>query len=346
MTIQTTKQLKQHKQQRSQTNTHNTSSGALTNAATTLKNRRYNLRSKIGKEINASRDGSSDLSERENNNNVLLTPSSAKVIRKAFDFENNMVAFDDDDVDDVLVFTTPSTEKTKTKKTTVKAKSRETRTKGTTKRGRTKASNENNNRGKKKKKKDASGSGYATPIATYFTSDEGSRHAATTTTIQTTTPEEGDDTTARLRCGKNMNASFDAKAKTPLGNGEEVGDDGGRRSSPVSMRKWMREALLNAPVKVGQKMKFDLDETPPNDTNYYYKTNYNRSSFASPKKVVNSINNNNDNNNNINNNINNNASNNSNAVTPTVANGGGMTTPRFKNVTPRDIFSSLRTTPI
>ena len=144
-----------------------------------------------------------------------------------------------------------------------------------------------------------------------------------------------------------MNASFDAKAKTPLENGEEVGDDGGRRSSPVSMRKWMREALLNAPVKVGQKMKFDLDETPPNDTNYYYKTNNNRSSFASPKKVVNSINNNNDNNNNnINNNINNNASNNSNAVTPTVANGGGMTTPRFKNVTPRDIFSSLRTTPI
>ena len=228
----------------------------------------------------------------------------------------------------------------------MKAKSRETRTKGTTKRGRTKASNENNNKNKKKKKKDASGSGYATPIATYFTSDEGSRHAATTTTIQTTTPEEGDDTTARLRCGKNMNASFDAKAKTPLGNGEEVGDDGGRRSSPVSMRKWMRKALLNAPVKVGQKMKFDLDETPPNDTNYYYKTNYNRSSFASPKKVVNSINNNNDNNNNINNNINNNASNNSNAVTPTVANGGGMTTPRFKNVTPRDIFSSLRTTPI
>ena len=333
----TTKQHKQHKQQRS-LNTNNSSSGALT-TTTTNKNRRYNLRS-IGKEIvHASRDGS-DLSERENNNNV-LTPSSAKVIRKAFDFEN-VVAFDDDDLDDVLVFTTPSTEK-KTKKT-VKAKSRETRTKtkGTTKRGRTKASNENNNnnKNKKKKKKDASGSGYATPIATYFTSDEGSRHAATTT-IQTTTPEEGDD----IR-GKNMNASFDAKAKTPLGNGEEVGDDGGRRSSPVSMRKWMREALLNAPVKVGQKMKFDLDETPPNDTNYYYKTNNNRSSFASPKKVVNSINNNNDNNNNINNNINNNASNNSNAVTPTVANGGGMTTPRFKNVTPRDIFSSLRTTPI
>ena len=297
-------------------------------------------------------DGSSDLSERENNDNVLLsTPLSAKVIRrKAFDFVN--VAGFDDDGDDVLVFTTPSTEKKKTKKTTtVKAKSRETRTKGTTKRGRTKASNENNNnnnnKNKKKKKKDASGSGYATPIATYFTSDEGSRHAATTTTTTTSTPEEpGDDTTARLRCGKNMNASFDAKAKTPLGNGEEVGDDGGRRSSPVSMRKWMREALLNAPVKVGQKMKFDLDETPPNDTNYYYKTNNNRSSFASPKKVVNSINNNNDNNNNINNNINNNASNNSNAVTPTVANGGGMTTPRFKNVTPRDIFSSLRTTPI
>ena len=300
-------------------------------------------------------DGSSDRSERENNDNVLLTtPSSAKVIhqKKAFDFVN--VAGFDDDGDDVLVFTTPSTEKKKkTKKTTtVKAKSRETRTKGTTKRGRTKASNENNNnnnnnKNKKKKKKDASGSGYATPIATYFTSDEGSRHAATTTTTTTSTPEEpGDDTTARLRCGKNMNASFDAKAKTPLGNGEEVGDDGGRRSSPVSMRKWMREALLNAPVKVGQKMKFDLDETPPNDTNYYYKTNNNRSSFASPKKVVNSINNNNDNNNNINNNINNNASNNSNAVTPTVANGGGMTTPRFKNVTPRDIFSSLRTTPI
>ena len=298
-------------------------------------------------------DGSSDRSERENNDNVLLTtPSSAKVIqKKAFDFVN--VAGFDDDGDDVLVFTTPSTEKTKktTKKTTtVKAKSRETRTKGTTKRGRTKASNENNNnnnnKNKKKKKKDASGSGYATPIATYFTSDEGSRHAATTTTTTISTPEEGDDTTARIRCGKNMNASFDAKAKTPLGNGEEVGDDGGRRSSPVSMRKWMREALLNAPVKVGQKMKFDLDETPPNDTNYYYKTNNNRSSFASPKKVVNSINNNNDNNNNINNNINNNASNNSNAVTPTVANGGGMTTPRFKNVTPRDIFSSLRTTPI
>ena len=292
-------------------------------------------------------DGSSDLSERENNDNVLLsTPSSAKVIRRkeAFDFVN--VAGFDDDGDDVLVFTTPSTEKKKTKKTTtVKAKSRETRTKGTTKRGRTKASNENNNRGKKKKKKDASGSGYATPIATYFTSDEGSRHAATTTTTTTSTPEEGDDTTARIR-GKNNDASFDAKAKTPLGNGEEVGDDGGRRSSPVSMRKWMREALLNAPVKVGQKMKFDLDETPPNDTNYYCKTNNNRSSFASPKKVVNSINNSNDNNNNINNNINNNASNNSNAVTPTVANGGGMTTPRFKNVTPRDIFSSLRTTPI
>jgi hypothetical protein len=32
-------------------------------------------------------------------------------------------------------------------------------------------------------------------------------------------------------------------------------------------------------------------------------------------------------------------------VTP-IADGGGMTTPRFRNVTPRDIFSSLRTTPI
>ena len=55
-------------------------------------------------------DGSSDRSERENNDNVLLsTPSSAKVIRRkaAFDFVN--VAGFDDDGDDVLVFTTPST---------------------------------------------------------------------------------------------------------------------------------------------------------------------------------------------------------------------------------------------
>ena len=47
-------------------------------------------------------DGSSDRSERENNDNVLLTtPSSAKVVhqKKAFDFVN--VAGFDDDGDDV-----------------------------------------------------------------------------------------------------------------------------------------------------------------------------------------------------------------------------------------------------
>ena len=88
----------------------------------------------------------------------------------------------------------------------------------------------------------------------------------------------------------------------------------------------MKEAL-KAPVKVGQKMKFDMEEDAPNigDTN----TNGNKdgSSFASPKKVSS---------------MNNNKSNNSNAVTPN-GDDRGLTTPRFKNMTPRDIFSSLRT---
>jgi len=96
----------------------------------------------------------------------------------------------------------------------------------------------------------------------------------------------------------------------------------------------MREAL-KAPVKGG--LKFDLEETPPNDAN---NNTIKASSFASPKRVdgANNFYNNNNNNNK-------NASNNSNVVTP-IADGGGMTTPRFRNVTPRDIFSSLRTTPI
>ena len=173
---------------------------------------------------------------------------------------------------------TPKVEKRKKKKTTT--------TTTTTRRSES-----------KRNKKETTGSGYATPIATYFTSDEGSRHAATTT------PED-ENTTKKT-------------------------DAGTARRSPVSMQKWMKEAL-KAPVKVGQKMKFDMEETPPNigDTN----TNGNKdgSSFASPKKMSS---------------MNNNKSNNSNAVTPN-GDDRGLTTPRFKNMTPRDIFSSLRTTPI
>ena len=159
------------------------------------------------------------------------------------------------------------------------------------------------NNEKKKKKDVTAGSGYATPIATYFTSDEGSRHAAT-------------------------GSFFASTAKT---SSSRENEENGARKSPVSMQKWMREAL-KAPVKGG--LKFDLEETPPNDAN---NNTIKASSFASPKRV--------DVANNFYNNNNKNASNNSNVVTP-IADGGGMTTPRFRNVTPRDIFSSLRTTPI
>jgi hypothetical protein len=158
---------------------------------------------------------------------------------------------------------------------------------------------------KKKKKDVTAGSGYATPIATYFTSDEGSRHAAT-------------------------GSFFASTAKT---SSSRENEENGARKSPVSMQKWMREAL-KAPVKGG--LKFDLEETPPNDAN---NNTIKASSFASPKRVdvANNFYNND--------NKNKNASNNSNVVTP-IADGGGMTTPRFRNLTPRDIFSSLRTTPI
>jgi len=171
--------------------------------------------------------------------------------------------------------------------------------------------NKNKNKNKNNKKKDVTaGSGYATPIATYFTSDEGSRHAAT-------------------------GSFFASTART---SSLQENEENGARKSPVSMQKWMRE-VLKAPVKGG--LKFDLEETPPNDAN---NNTIKASSFASPKRV--DVENNFYNNNNNNNNNNKkNASNNSNVVTP-IADGGGMTTPRFRNVTPRDIFSSLRTTPI
>jgi len=175
----------------------------------------------------------------------------------------------------------------------------------------TTTTNKNKNKNKNNKKKDVTaGSGYATPIATYFTSDEGSRHAAT-------------------------GSFFASTART---SSSQENEENGARKSPVSMQKWMRE-VLKAPVKGG--LKFDLEETPPNDAN---NNTIKASSFASPKRV--DVENNFYNNNNNNNNNNKkNASNNSNVVTP-IADGGGMTTPRFRNVTPRDIFSSLRTTPI